>query len=129
MGYESKFFAVKEYQFPTEGLHHSEIIATLDMCKMGDDPEIAEFLDLFDTETTFSIYMGDCDPETGEEVMMDVSEDKYGDRLCYLTEKKKAIALIKSVMDREDYWRFNLLLEFLRMFAKYDSVYIVHYGY
>lgn len=129
MGYESKFFAVRDYQFPEDGLHHSEVIATLDMCKMGYEDEIMDFRNLFDTETPFTIRMFEYNPETEEEEMMDVHEDKYGETLKYITDKRKGIELIKNVMDKNDYWRFKLLLEFMRMFADYDDVYIVHYGH
>lgn len=129
MGYESKFFAVREYQFPKDGLHHSDVIATLDMCKMGYEDEIMDFRNLFDTETPFTIRMFEYNPETEEEEMMEVHEDKYGEALKYITDKRKGIELIKNVMDKDDYWRFKLLLEFMKMFADYDDVYIVHYGY
>ena len=128
MGYESKFYAVKEYDFP-EGIHHSQIIATLDMCKMGYDDDVVAFHKLFDTETPFSIYMYDYDSETEEEKYMDVIEDKYGDRLKYISDKKKGIEMVKRIIDNDDYWRFKLLLEFMRTFADYDDVYIVYYGY
>lgn len=129
MGYESKFFAVREYQFPKDGLHHSDVIATLDMCKMGNEDEIMDFRNLFDTETPFTIRMFEYNPETEEEEMMEVHEDKYGETLKYITDKRKGIELIKNVMNKNDYWRFKLLLEFMRMFADYNDVYIVHYGY
>lgn len=128
MGYDSKFYAVKEYDFP-DGIHYSEIIATLDMCKMGDGDDVVTFRKLFDTETPFSIYICDDDSETEEEKCMDVIEDKYGDRLKYISNKKKGIEMVKRIIDNDNYWRFKLLLEFMRTFADYDDVYIVHYGY
>lgn len=128
MGYESKFYAVKEYDFPKD-IHHSQIIATLDMCKMGYDDDVVAFRKLFDTETPFSIYIYDYDTETEEEKYMDVIEDKYGDRLKYISNKKKGIEILKRIIDNDNYWRFKILLEFMRTFADYDDVYIVHYGY
>ena len=129
MGYESKFYAVKSYNFPEKGLKHSQIIATLDMCKMGYGDNVIAFRKLFDTETPFSIYIYDYDTETEEETFIDVSEDKYGERLKYISDKKKGIEFAKRIVDEDDYWRFKILLEFMRTFADYDDVYIVHYGY
>ena len=128
MGYESKFYAVKEYDFP-KGIHHSQIIAILDMCKMGYDAAVVAFRKLFDTETPFSIYMYDYDSETEEGKYMYVIKDKYGDRLKYISNKKKGIEMVKRMINTDNYWRFKILLEFMRTFADYDDVYIVHYGY
>lgn len=119
MGYESKFYAVKEYVCPKDTSF--QIIATLDMGNMGYDDDVLTFRKLFDTETPFSIYMYDHD--------MDVIEDEYGDRLKYISNKKNGIEMVKKIVDNDNYWRFKLLLEFMRTFADYDDVYIVHYGY
>jgi len=129
MGYESKFYAVKSYDFPENGLKHSEIIATLDMCNMGYDDDVMTFRKLFDKETPFFIYMYDYDPETEEEKYMPVIEDRYRDRLKYISNKKRGIEMVKKIIDNDNYWRFKILLEFMKTFADYDDVYIVHYGY
>ena len=69
------------------------------MCKMGYDDDVVTFRKLFDTETPFSIYMYDYDSETEEEKYMDVIEDKYGDRLKYISNKKKGIEMVKRMID------------------------------
>lgn len=129
MGYESKFFAVRDYGFPEEGgLHHSQIIATLDMCKMGDTDG---FLDLFSVETPFTLFLYDYNPDTKEEGYMYVHEDKYGDVLKYIPNEDidEAIDYIKQASKRDTYWRYKLLIDFLKTFKKYKNIYIVHYGY
>lgn len=132
MGYESKFYAVRDYGFKSSNntpYTCSEIVASLDMSKMGYSNTVTEFLDLFDTETPFTIYIGDCD-EDGNEVMMEVHEDRYGVPLNYMSDIKKGITQVKKMIKEDDYWRFKLLLNFLKMFEECpENIYIVHYGY
>lgn len=125
MGYESKFFAVKEYKFPTKGYHHSQIIAMIDVCKIAASKE---FYDLFDTEANFTLWLPGCD-ENGDEVMMEKHEDSYGEPIKYCSDKKKVIKAIHRMIAEEDYWRFPPLLKFFEMFEDIDDVMICHYGY
>ena len=132
MGYESKFYAVKPYSFKCfkdDRYYSSEIVASLDCSKLGYDPLIEEFLGLFNMETNFALYLpGDIDEEENE-IMKDTVEDRYGARICYLSDKKRAIKILKEMAKKEDYIRFKWLIKFIEMFKNDDDVYICHYGY
>lgn len=127
MGYESRIYFCKEYNFP-EPIHHSEVIATIDMCKMGYSDTVQRFLKCFDTETTFSIYMEGSD-ENGNEIMVDEIEDKYGARLKYASDVEELYKWAKRMAAEDDYWRFKVLENMIRAFKDYPHVKIVHYGY
>lgn len=131
MGYESKFYAVRKYNFDSDvkGYRATEIVATLDMCKMGYSDKVAEFLGLFDTKADFTLRLEDYNNEKDRYEMMDIIEDKYGSPLCYISDKEEGIKVVKEMIKQDDYWRFPLLLKFLKMFRDCDNVYIVHYGY
>lgn len=127
MGYESKFYAVKEYDFPMKGYHHSQIIAMLDMCKMCAPNS---FHNLFDTEANFTLWLNGCD-ENGNEKLMEKHEDCYGEPIKYCSDKRRVIKEIHRLIAEDDgnYWRFPLLLKFFEMFENVDDVKICHYRY
>ena len=127
MGYESRIYFCQEYNFP-EPIHHSQVIAKLDMCKMGYSDTVQRFLKCFDTETTFSIYMEGSD-ENGNEIMVDEIEDRYGARLKYASDVEELYKRAKQMAAEDDYWRFNILEDMIRAFKDYPHVKIVHYGY
>lgn len=131
MGYDSRFYAVRDYKFSNtfvDGYSTSEMIASLEMWKMGYSDKVKELLNLFDTKIPFTLYIGSCDDE-GNEVMKDVIEDLYGDHICYLSDKEKAIKILKEIIKEDDYERFKWLLKFIKMFRHKDDVYICHYGH
>jgi len=128
MGYESKIYFCEEYNFPENKIHHSQIIAMIDMCKMGYSSSVEDFLQCFDTETTFSIYIPGCDEE-GNETMVDEIEDMYGARLKYASDVEELYQCAKQMANESDYWRFDLLKGMIKKFKKYPNVKIVHYGY
>lgn len=128
MGYESKIYFCKEYSFP-EPIHHSDIVAYIDMSKMGYESYVHEFLQAFDTPTPFSIRVEDYNDELDCECMKDVIEDKYGARLCYAFNKDKLYELARKMQKQDGYWRFEKLTEMIKIFKDNDDVYIVHYGY
>ena len=134
MGYESKFYAVREYNFASYQLPEykaSEIIAMLDMCKMGYEDDVNKLLNLFKNRVPFVLYLEDGCDEKGNAIIRDTVEDCYGKHITYISneDKEKAIKLVKEISKRDNYWRFNLLHKFLKMFKDYDDVYICHYGY
>ena len=132
MGYESKFYAVKKYDFKaTKDLKYdaSEIIATLDVSKMGYSDNVNKFLSLFDKEAPFMLWIDGYDSEKEAEVMVYTHEDRYGEPITYITDKKKGIKLLKEIIKEDDYWRFDLLLRFMKAFKDHDDVYICHYGH
>ena len=128
MGYESRIYFAKDYDFP-KGIHHSAIVAMIDMCKMGYDDAVIEFRNCFDTETPFSLWVEGYDDENDVECMVEEIEDKYGARLCYASDK---MALLDAAIEMEknsDYWKFEKLRKMIQMFINDNDVYIVHYGY
>ena len=133
MGYESRFYAVKKYYFESsiKGKSASEIVAELDMSKMGYDSRICEFRDLFKNEADFTLHLLEYDDELGGYNYKDVTKDAYGAELCYIAKEDipKAIKLINNQIRYDSYWRFKLLRDFLKMFKDCDNIYIVHYGY
>ncbi len=141
MGYESKLYFVKDYGFGSAtskfGINDSDTIATLDMSKMGKGyyQSVDKFLNLFDTETPFSLSVLDTN-ETGEyECMVDVIEDKYGTRLCYCKDKAKLLRAANKILKEIEplgekvYDRFYIMRDMIKAFVDKDDVYIVHYGY
>ena len=131
MGYESKFYACRDYGFKwsDEKYNASEIVASLDVSKMGYSDTVTVFLNLFSIEAPFGIYLPDYDEETEMEKMMYVHEDKYGAPLCYLSDIDEAITLAIQMYNEDRYWRFKLLIKFLEAFKDEEDIYIVHYGY
>lgn len=127
MGYESKIYFCREYNFP-DPIHHCEIVAMIDMCKMGYFDTVQKFLKCFDTETKFSLYIPGCD-EDGNEVMVDEIEDKYGARLKYASNVQLLHTLAIQMAEEDDYWRFPILASMIEKFKCYPDVKIVHYGY
>ena len=127
MGYESKIYFCREYNFPNP-IHHCEIIAMIDMCKMGYSDTVQKFLKCFDTETEFSLYVPGCD-EDGNEVMADEIEDKRGARLKYASNETLLHTLAIQMAEENDYWRFPILASMIEKFKCYPGVKIVHYGY
>ena len=134
MGYETKYYAVKRYDFKSfinKGYNASEIVAMIDMCKMGYDKDITEFYNLFTEEADFVLYMEDYNEEIDKDVMTDVTEDRYGRELCYIPRDKigRAIEIFENKVKVDNYWRYELLLNFFKTFEKYEDIYIVLYGY
>lgn len=127
MGYESRIYFCHEYNFP-EPIHHSAIVAMIDMCKMGYSQTVHSFIKCFDTETTFSIYIPGCDEE-GNEIMVDEIEDMYGDRIKYASDTERLYELATKMAEESDYWRFDVLKGMIEKFKEYPHIKIVHYGY
>lgn len=127
MGYESRIYFCHDYDFP-EPIHHSSIIAMIDMCKMGYSDSVMKFRNCFDTETEFSIYIPGCDKD-GNEIMVDEITDCYGSRLKYASDVENLYQYVKQMADEDDYWRFNILKGMIEKFKEYPHIKIVHYGY
>ncbi len=135
MGYESKLYFVKDFGFKPAndkfGLNCSDIIAILDMSKMGygyyDD--VTKFVKMFDTETPFSLSVPTVD-EDGNERYMEVIEDPYGKRLCYCKDKSALLRQADLIIQHSDpYDRFYYMRDMIKAFEDKDDIYIVHYGY
>lgn len=126
MGYESRFYAIRKYSVGADKdkYYPCEIIAMLNMCKMG----AGEFLDLFDTEAMINLWLPGFD-EDGNEIMTEQHEDKYGDPIKYITDIDEGIRMVHGLIAEDNYWRFELLLQFLEMFKDKEDVLICHYGY
>ena len=127
MGYESRIYFCQEYNFP-EPIHHSNIVAMIDMCKMGYSDAVMRFRNCFDTETKFAIHISGCD-ENGNEIMVDEIEDMYGARIKYASDVDKLYNLAVKMAEEDDYWRFNILKGMIEKFKDYPHIKIVHYGY
>lgn len=141
MGYESKIYFVKAYEFGSDynesGFNSSQIIAVIDMCKMGHTKEVEKFKDLFNKETPFCIVTDDFKvSDDGHGVLTDTITDCYGKRLCYGDMLELIEQLEKVIKEDEEnngfiYWRFNVLLDMLKSFNhnNAEKVFAVHYGY
>ena len=133
MGYESKIYFCRRYNIPDfdkERYKTGEIIASIDMCKMGYSDPVRKFLDLFDTEVDFAIH-----DEFVSDSYTTTVEDCYGDHLCYgdITKLRKQM---KKILDNEEatgnrYWRFYILYDMLNTFENNSDgdIYVVHFGY
>ena len=131
MGVESKFYAVRKYNFKSNktGYDAAETIAILDACKMGYDPLVAEFIGLFDAKADFAISMYDYNPKSETVEYMDITEDRYGVPISYISDKEEGIRILKKIIKKDEYQRFKWLLKFLQMFKDDDDVFICLYQY
>ena len=131
MGYESKFFAVKKYVIPSsiDGYNASEIVASLDMCKMGYSSLVTELLGLFNNKADFALMLPSYDEEKEAEVITDRIDDQYGAPICYIEDKERAIEIVKQLEKQDNYRRFRFLRKFIKMFKDDNDIYICHYGY
>jgi len=135
MGVESRFYFCKDYGFGNKkGTTDAEIVAMMDVSKMGYEPEAMKFFELFDKETPFNLYLSTTDEE-GNEVMAPVIEDPYGDRLKY-GDYEELIPQLKKVIQEDKtlrgntYWRYKPLMAMLKEFSKADEkIYCVLYQY
>lgn len=136
MGYEVKIYVVRPYNFDglKEGFHASEIVSMIDLNKFGYCDESNAFLNLFNKEIDFTLYMEDYDQNIDREVMGDIYEDKYGKHMCYLQHDKyeSAISYLKTMLKRKNYYdipRVKILIEMLKQYNGNDEIYFVHYGH
>lgn len=133
MGYESRIYFVKNLVgskcLAHEGVGHSDMVASIDLCKLGCSATIDEFLDAFSEETPFAITIPDYDAETGKEVLMDIIEDKYGDRICYAPDKEYLYELANRLCEEIDYDRLRIFRDMLKTAKDSEDIYIVHYGW
>lgn len=136
MGYEVKIYVVRPYDFDglKKGFHASEIISMIDLGKFGYCDNSKAFLNLFNKEIDFTLYMEDYDPDTDREVMSDIYEDKYGKHMCYLQHERYADAInyLQKMLRKKNYsdiQRIKILLEMLKQYNGNDNVYFVHYGH
>ena len=130
MGYDSRIYFVRDYGFPEKSIHHSEIVAEIEMWKMGHSDAAMKFREAFTMETPFSIYVEGYDDENEVECLEDVIEDKYGDRLCYAPNSERLYELAKELEKTDKtYWRFKALRKMIGIFKGMEDIYIVHYGH
>lgn len=131
MGYESRFYAVRRYDFGynESEYHPCEVIAMLNMCCLGHDETTSKFLKLFNKEAMINLWLPGIDDD-GNEIMTEQHEDSYGDPLNYITDINEGIRLVHKMIGKEDYWRLPLLLKFLEMYNDPTrDIKIIHYGY
>lgn len=130
MGYESRIYIVDKSithktregkTFPpitnNSGKRYAEVIASVDMCKMGD------FSDIFKVETDCYIYGNDGNTE--------IEKDCYGDPLKEAPLPDVIAYLEKYARSREYYRRINPLLSLLKGFnpSDWNALTVLHYGY
>ena len=124
MGYESKVYVCERAEHKNDNEEivwiYNEVIAAVNMCKMGYDNGWRE---LFDKELTGDFLGMDCGDET-------ITEDLYGDTLKY-TEIDKVITWLENEMQKSDYRRLAVLYNMLRGFDinQWRKLIVVHYGY
>lgn len=127
MGYESRIYFCREYDSP-EPIHHSSILAMIDMSKIGYSSTFDRFLRCFDTETEFSIYILGCDKD-GNEVMVDEIEDMYGARIKYASDTEKLYRIATQMAEENKYRQFDLLKAMIEIAKESPDIKIVHYGH
>lgn len=132
MGYESKLYfvtrceGIRDYKYKEYWASITE--AMFDLDKLGHSAEAHDFLNLFDTETDFTISEMDVDSK-GNEIYTSRINDQYGNHICYgnITALRKAAE--KSAA-KEAYWKIQALVNILKAFEPYqDRIYCVHWGY
>ena len=129
MGYSSMIYFCREV--PTLVGTHGEIVARIDMENLGDSWATTQFLNCFDTDTGFSIYVLKADAD-GEESMTDTLADGYGMRLQYASNMDMLYAYALQMMEQEledNRYPFEMLAEMIRVFRNCPGARIVHYGY
>lgn len=123
MGYESKVYICERHEHKNDNKEiawiYNEVIAAVDMCKMGYGNGWRE---LFDKELTGVFYGMDDGHE--------ITEDSYGETLKY-TEIDKVITWLENEMQKSDYRRLAVLYNMLRGFDinYWGNLIVVHYGY
>ena len=131
MGYESRIYFVRRYDHIKDdnGYYHSNIVASLEMFKMGYDEYTDNILKAFDTPTDFTLWLPECN-ENYEEVMQEVNEDKYGKHLMYASNKEALYKAVKIANANNPYYPyFNVFEKLVEQFKGWDNIYIVHYGH
>lgn len=125
MGYESKVYIVNVFSHNDVLLDgtirkgYGEIVAMVDMCKMGYNNGWKE---LFTKPIDYEIYAENGDESTGE--------DKYGDSIKS-GDLTKIIAWLEYQIKIDDYRRLKPLLAILKAFDpdEWKDLQILHYGY
>lgn len=125
MGYESKVYVCERNEHKDSRNNnvlwvYNEVIAAVDMCKMGYNNGWRE---LFNKELTGDFLGMDNGDET-------ITEDLYGEALKY-TEIDKVITWLENEMQKSDYRRLAVLYNMLRGFDinHWGNLIVVHYGY
>ena len=124
MGYESKVYLVDEHHSirmvdsQKNERHWSEVIACVDMCKMGN-----EFVRLFNTEFKGYFYADDGNTE--------VLEDKYGDELKFSYLPPVIEFLENEIKIGNNYRRLPILLNLLKGVntENFEDIKLVHFGH
>lgn len=125
MGYESRVYIVKKsglYSRADDGSRKcwAEKISMFNMCKAGDFPSV------FKKETTCYIYDDGGDAQ--------VLKDCY-DKPLTEASVDDVIQWLETEGEKEDYWRFTVLLETLMAIKKsyngrsIENIAVLHYGY
>lgn len=124
MGYESRIYICDRAEHKNNNEEivwvYNEVIAAIDMCKMGYDNGWRE---LFNKELTGDFYGMDGGDET-------IIEDLYGSTLQY-TEIDKVVTWLENEMQKSDYRRLAVLYNMLKGFnaEQWNNLIVVHYGY
>lgn len=121
MGYESRVFIVNRIEYENaknELCVFAEKIADIKMSKM-----YSEFVDLFDKEIDYELYVDSIDEST--------KVDRYGNVMTYTNCETVINYLEELIANGENYRRLNLLLGLLKGFDEnhWDDIQVVHYGY
>lgn len=139
MGYESKVIIVERNEFTKnfrgepldKPIVNAITVAEYDLCKMGYDNQT--FFNAFKREIDYDIFLPGVD-ETGDECMMMMHEDCYGEHMksADIGELVKALRACEA---REHYRRIPPLIAMLESFnldewnTEHCRLEAVHYGY
>lgn len=126
MSYESRIFVVdrSEIDICTPPYIYGEKIADIKMgCMYGAPDEDEGFLDLFQYEIDYTLFIDNGDEDT--------KTDKYGEVTRYADCKTVIEWLEKAMANGDTYRRLPLLLGLLKGINEDDwhDIQVVHYGY
>lgn len=129
MGYESKFYFVRRYDFKSwcSDYNASCVLAMVDTSKLGYDDYAMAIRNAFDKDIDFTIYVPTFDEDKDKYRI----EDCYGEHLKYASNKGKLLAAIGSYMLHIDleFPEVVMLNALVNSVLEDDDIYIVHFGY
>ena len=120
MGYESKLYVVeKSSRIVEEGKRYGQIIAMIDMCKLGDS--FIRVLNEYSATDCYIYADGNDEP---------TFEDKYGDPLVEIP-LADMIDILDELSQETDYRRFAPAIALLGGFNldEWGDLVVLHYGY
>lgn len=124
MGYETKLIVAIQYKKEEKPNlskpYYYEVVAQLNLAGMPNEFFVKG---IFTKEVEVPVYTGD----------VEITEDKYGKKLCYCDDIKKVLRVLHACEGKEHYRRTELAINTLKSFDSsdwaYDNIVVINYGY